>query len=248
MQFCTSLTTFVDGKEVIRGKNLETLVKNKSFVSTIFLLLFGRLPKKNEEVMYNAIFTSIIDHGSGTASALNARISTSAKNATHTSLAAGILGFGERHGMAVEGAMHFFYDTVDEQDITSKVVQLKDDKIRIPGYGHKVFTTVDPRSRVLFNLAKKYNILGKHCAFACAVQNELTRVSSKPLPLNIDGAIAAILCDMDVDARLGNAIFLIGRIPGLLAHIYEERVNDVGVRRFDENVKSTKITKRIKKV
>lgn len=248
MQFITSLTTIVDGKEVVRGKKLETLIKNQSFVSTIFLLLFGRLPKKNEEVMYNAIFTSVIDHGSATASAMNARISASAGNTTHTSLAAGILGFGERHGMAVEGAMHFFYNTVGEQDIASMIKKLKDEKIRIPGYGHKVFTTVDPRSRVLFNLAKKHNILGKHCAFACAVQHELTRVSSKPLPLNIDGAIAAILCDMGVDARLGNTIFLIGRIPGLLAHIYEERVNDVGVRRMEDNTKGTKTTKRVKKL
>ncbi len=235
MKFKTALTHIENDKEIIRGKSLESLVKKQSFVSTIFLLLFGRMPKKNEEVMFNAIFTSVIDHGPGTTSALNARISVSAGNPVHAALAAGILGFGERHGMAVEGAMEFFYENVDNKDIGIKIRELKDKKVRIPGFGHKVFTTTDPRSVTLFTIAKKQKILGKYSKFAGVVQKELNKVSSKPLPLNIDGAIAAILCDMGIDARLGNTVFLIGRIPGLLAHIYEERADDTGIRRLEEN-------------
>lgn len=235
MKFKTSITKIENDKEIIRGKTLESLVKKQSFVATIFLLLFGRLPKKNEEIMYNAIFTSVIDHGPATSSALNARISVSAGNSVHASLAAGILGFGERHGMAVDGAMKFFYENIKEKDLRSKIEDLKNKKIRIPGYGHKVFIETDPRSVTLFDIAKKQKILGKYCTFAGIVQKELNAVSSKPLPLNIDGAIAAILLDMGVPTQLGNTIFLIGRIPGLLAHIYEERVNDVGIRRLDES-------------
>lgn len=235
MKFKTSITKIENEKEIIRGKTLESLVKKQSFVATIFLLLFGRLPKKNEELMFNAIFTSVIDHGPAVSSALNARVSTSAGNTVHTSLAAGILGFGERHGMAVEGAMKFFYEHGDSTHIPTLLTELKGKKVRIPGYGHKVFTEHDPRSLALFSIAKKQKIAGAHCKFALTVQKELARISSKSLPLNIDGAIAAILCDMRIDVRLGNSVFLIGRIPGLLAHIHEERVGDVGLRRVSED-------------
>jgi citryl-CoA lyase len=235
MKFKTSITKIENQKEVIRGKTLDSLVKKHSFVSTIFFLLVNRLPKKNEEVVLNAIFTSVIDHGPGVASTLNARVSASAGNTSHTALAAGILGFGERHGMAVDGAMKFFYNHILEKDLKMKIRELKDNKVRIPGFGHKVFTDVDPRSITLFGIAKKQKIFGKHSAFALLVQKELKVVSSKPLPLNIDGAIAAILCDMGIDARLGNTFFLIGRIPGLLAHIHEEQVGGEGIRRLGEN-------------
>ncbi len=235
MKFKTSITQIKDDKEIIRGKSLESLIKKQSFVATIFLLLFGRLPKKNEEVMFNALLVSVIDHGPGTSSALNARVSASAGNSVHASLAAGILGFGERHGMAVEGAMKFFYENAEEKDLRLKIRDLKERKVRLPGFGHKVFTKVDPRSVTLFTIAKSQNIFEKYCTFAGAVHKELNVVSSKPLPLNIDGAIAAILCDMKIPVEFGNTIFLIGRIPGLLAHIYEERVNDVGIRRLDES-------------
>ncbi len=235
MKIKTSITQIKDDKEIIRGKSLESLIKKQSFVSTIFLLLFNRLPKKNEEIMFNALLISVIDHGPGTTSTLNARISASAGNPVHASLAAGILGFGERHGMAVEAAMKFFYDNVGEKDLRFKIKDLKERKVRLPGFGHKVFTKVDPRSITLFDIAKRQKILGKYCKFAGVVQKELNAVSSKPLPLNVDGALAAILCDMGVDAKIGNMIFLMGRIQGLLAHIYEERVNDVGIRRLEEN-------------
>ncbi len=235
MKFKTSITKIEKEAEIIRGKSLESLVKKYSFVSSIFLLLFGRLPKKNEEVMCNAIFTSVIDHGPGVASAITARVSASAGNTVHSSLAAGILGFGERHGMAVEGAMKFFYDNVNNKNIAFTIKELKDAKVRVPGFGHKVFTDRDPRSTTLFTIAKRQKILGRYSAFARVVEKELNKISSRPLPLNIDGAIAAILCDMKIDPKVGNIFFLIGRIPGILAHIYEEVSHDVGIRRIEEN-------------
>lgn len=235
MKFKTSITKIENDKEIIRGKTLESLVKKQSFVATIFFLLFGRLPKKTEEIMFNALFVSVIDHGPGTSSALNARVSTSAGNPVHASLAAGILGFGERHGMAVEGAMKFFYENVKNKEIGLTIKEFKDKKIRIPGFGHKVFTDTDPRAVTLFSVAKKQKIFGEYSKLALTVQKELNKISSKPLPLNVDGALAAILCDLAVDSKMGNTIFLIGRIQGLLAHIYEERTHDVGIRRLEEN-------------
>jgi citrate synthase len=46
---------------------------------------------------------------------------------------------------------------------------------------------------------------------------------ARPLPLNIDGAIAAVCGDLGFDPELGNALFIIARTPGLIAHAHEER-------------------------
>jgi citrate synthase len=235
MKFQTSITDIKDGKEVIRGHKLEELIQERSFVEVIYLLFQRELPSEQHAKMLNALLVAAIDHGPGTVSGMTARISASAKNSTHSALAAGILGFGPRHGIAGEGAMEFFYKHIDESDVVGLVAKLKEQKVRIPGYGHKIFTDSDPRSEELFDIAKKLGIFGKHCELASQVKEELNKISSKKLPLNIDGTMAAILCDMRFDTRLGQSFFLISRTPGLLAQIHEEQMNDVGSRRLGKD-------------
>ncbi|OIO19073.1 MAG: hypothetical protein AUJ37_03865 [Candidatus Magasanikbacteria bacterium CG1_02_41_34] len=235
MKFQTSITNIKDDQEIIRGHKLEELVQKHSFVEVIYLLFTGKPPSESETKMLNALFVSAIDHGPGTVSGMTARISASAANSTHTALAAGILGFGPRHGIAGQGAMEFFYEHADEKDVSGLVAKLKEQKVRIPGYGHKIFTDIDPRSVTLFGIAKELGIYGKHSEFALKVKDELNKISSKPLPLNIDGTFAAILCDMGFDVRMGQSFFLIARTPGLLAQIHEEQTNDVGSRRLGED-------------
>ena len=234
MKFTTAITQIKDGKESIRNHALTDLIANNSFVQTIFLLLKKALPNADQEKMCNALFTAVIDHGPGTASAMNARISASAGNNIHSSLAAGILGFGARHGVAVQDAMTFFYDMEKVEHITGHVKTMKEQKTYAPGFGHKIFTT-DPRTEALFSVAKETSIFGNYCAFAETMHKELNAISSKPLPINVDGAIAAILCDMDFSPIEGNAIFLIGRVPGLLAHCIEQTQSKEGILRTSED-------------
>jgi citrate synthase len=241
MKFQTSITNIKDGEEIIRGHKLEELIQERSFVEVIYLLFQGELPSESHATMLNALLVAAIDHGPAVTSAMNARISASAGNSTHSALAAGVLGFGPRHGIAGEGAMRFFKEQVtmsNEQpnyDLSSVLQDLKDKGVRIPGYGHKVFIDTDPRSDVLFGIAKEIGIFGQYSEFALQVKEELNKISSKPLPLNIDGTMAAILCDMGMDARLGQTFFLISRTPGLLAQIHEEQTNDVGSRRLEDS-------------
>ena len=106
-------------------------------------------------------------------------------------------------------------------------------KTRIPGYGHKVLKH-DHRSDTLFAIARETGFYGAHCEFALAIGDALHRVSSKPLPLNIDGAMGAIISDMGFDWKLAKGFFIIGRMPGLVAQVYEEMTGKVGVRRISE--------------
>lgn len=233
MKFKTAITKIDGDKEYIRGYALEDLVQKKSFVETIFLLLKGELPNKNEARMLDAMLTAAIDHGPGTASALTARVVASSKNSMHTALAAGILAMGERHGSAIEWAGKFFQENADAHDVPGLAKKLKEEKVRVAGYGHAVLKH-DHRSDLLFSLAKETKIYGKHCAFAEQFGKELNALSSKPLPLNIDGAMAAVASDMGFDWQIMKGLFIIARMPGLVAQVYEESTDDPGLRRLDE--------------
>ncbi|HSR89343.1 MAG TPA: citryl-CoA lyase [Candidatus Udaeobacter sp.] len=234
MQWKTAISKVSDNQEIVRGYSLESLIKNKSFTETIFLILKGNLPNENETKMLNAMLVAAIDHGIGTASAMTSRITASSGNSLHTSLAAGILAMGKLHGGATEDAAKFFTENITEKNVAELVRSLKDKKIRLPGYGHKVLTH-DNRTDTVFTVAKETGFYGKYCAFAEEVMIELNKISSKPLPLNVDGAMAAILLDMGFPWQVTKGIFIIARVPGLVAHIFEEMMGDVGLRRLESD-------------
>ena len=60
-----------------------------------------------------------------------------------------------------------------------------------------------------------------------------SRRTGKPLPINVDGAIGAILADLGLDPRVFNGIFMIARTPGLVAHVTEEQTRERPMRRID---------------
>ena len=71
-------------------------------------------------------------------------------------------------------------------------------------------------------IAKEENIIGIHVELALLIAEELSNQSGRNLPLNVDGAIGALLADMNFEKQTGKAFFAISRITGLTAHILEE--------------------------
>ena len=53
------------------------------------------------------------------------------------------------------------------------------------------------------------------------------------MPLNVDGAIAAVCGDLGFDPALANPLFIIARVPGLIAHAYEEHGRQKPMRQID---------------
>jgi citrate synthase len=53
------------------------------------------------------------------------------------------------------------------------------------------------------------------------------------MPVNVDGAIAAILLDLGLPIELSNTFFRMARLPGLIAHIHEEKIRERPMRRID---------------
>ncbi len=203
------------------SEDLLKIAPKRSFASLIFELLSGAKPDLHQAKLFETILNISIDHGPETPSAI--RVIEAAKEGKLITQAVsdGILQFNDYHGGAIEPAMELFYKLKrkKEEGITRSAIKrtvreyISLDR-RIPGFGHRIYT-VDPRSQLLFALAKKEKISQEYINLAREIEKELSQVKKKKLPVNIDGAIAAILCGFGWDAHLGKAVFVIARTPGL---------------------------------
>ena len=85
-------------------------------------------------------------------------------------------------------------------------------------------------------MALELELEGEHVRLIRAIERALEAHAThfgRPLPVNVDGAIAAICADLGFAYELGNAIFLISRLPGLIAHAHEERTRQTPMRQID---------------
>ena len=92
--------------------------------------------------------------------------------------------------------------------------------------------TKDPRTARLFELAREAGVDGVHMQAARAVEKAFAD-AKKSLPINVDGAIGAILADLGMNPAAFNGIFMIARTPGLVAHVIEEQTREKPMRRID---------------
>ncbi len=232
MQFKTKISKTKDGKHLIRGYDLVDLIKTKSFSEVIFLLLRGDFPKENEKKLLEAMLVAATENGIEAPSIFVPRVVAASGNDAHVALAAGMLAIGEKHGGAAEKAAKFFADHIAE---TAKAV-VEDHKNEIvPGFGHKIYKDEDPRTKALFEKAKELGFLCKYFDFAYEIEKELENKKGKKLPLNIDGALACCMLELEFDVKLGKALFLISRIIGMSAHVLEELQQGNSYYRLEEN-------------
>ena len=221
-------------RTTVRGYNVEDLVGKLSFSEMIFLEFRGRVPTDAERRMMDAVFVSCVEHGIAPPSITAARIAFSGGNPLSAGVAAGVLAIGEHHGGAIEQAAKIFQENLMKP--ADKVVdEFRKKRVRIPGYGHKIYKDADPRAVKLFKIANELGIYSHHCRFAQEVERSLGQSLGKKCVMNVDGAIAAITSDMGFDWRFGKGFFIIGRTVGIIAHLQEEWVNEPPVRRLDDN-------------
>lgn len=229
----TSIAGIIDGEVHIHGYKVTDLIDKVGFTDAIWLELKGELPTDKERAMLDAILISTIDNGMGPPTIANARNSASAGNPMQAAVAAGVLGVGEFHGGATEECARLLQMGLTAEKLVEKVIAAGE---RIPGFGHKVYTE-DPRAKQIFEKAKSLGFFKEHCELAVEVEKVLEEKKGKKIPINVDGAIAAVVSDMGFDWRLGKGFFIIGRVVGLVAHIFEEMVREKPYRRIaDEEI------------
>jgi len=240
LQWKTAITKIEPNNINIRGYALADLMGKVSFPQMVYLLFKGELPAENFGRMIEAILISSIDHGTTPPSVLSAMTVASTGAPINASVAAGILAISQFHGGAIEECMRIlikandFKTTNNCDDLKAAnyiVEEYRNNKKRLSGFGHRIHTN-DPRTKKLFQLADDFHISGKYVALANAFEMTLEKTFDKKLPINVDGAIAALLCEMDFDVIFANAFFMIARVPGLVAHIYEEKTRYKPMRKI----------------
>ena len=225
----TEITKISPNELLIRGYPLDELIGSISYATGIYLTIKGELPSPQEERMINAILVATMDHGTTAPSAVAARTVASCGVPITTAIAAGISAIGDYHGGAGENCMKVLTEALSNYDGSKSLNEIakdlvkekREEKKRIPGFGHR-FHTNDPRTVKLLEIAKEENIIGIHVELALLIAEELSIQSGRNLPLNVDGAIGALLADMNFEKQTGKAFFAISRITGLTAHILEE--------------------------
>jgi citrate synthase len=237
----TGITKVEPNKLVTRGYRQDELIGKVPFSHVVYMLFKGDLPDEKTGKLFDAMITASIDHGPTPPSAQAARIVCSGGVPLPTAVAAGLMAVGDYHGGAIENAMNILYGLVEKKDKEGKSIQkvaeetvkeFRDKKKRMPGLGHRIHTD-DPRTKKLFSMAGDLGIAGDHIKMLEAFKEEFGKATGKDLPINVDGALAALACDMGFDYRLGKALFLMGRIAGLVAHVHEEKTRERPMRKFD---------------
>jgi citrate synthase len=227
----TAITDVQPNKVSLRGYPIDKLMGEISFSQVIYLVLKGELPSSEKGKLIDAIFVSSVDHGASPPSVLASRTVASTGAELNSAIAAGVLAISRFHGGAIEEGMELFHEIagrmeekgISEREAAAEILkEMKEKKKRASGFGHRIHTQ-DPRTKKLFSLAEELGLAGKYVRIAKAVEEELAGLLGKSLPINVDGAIAALLCELDVPSEIGNAFFIIARVPGLVAHIHEEK-------------------------
>ncbi len=230
----TTISTHINGELYIRGEKLTDLIRSRTFVEIIFLLWRGRFPKKNEAAMFNAMLIASAEHGLEAPSTFVARTVSSTGNSLSSAVAGGVLTMGEWHGGAIEKAAYILQLNESPEKVIRDAVK---NKSRVFGFGHRLYKERDPRAQALFNKARTLGFYGKFVKKALKLEHFLKLRTKKVLPINIDGALAALFLELGFDWRLARGFFILSRVAGLVAHAHEEAVNEKPYRRLsDEDV------------
>lgn len=237
MDFKTSISKITNEDVIIREQKLSSLMKEASFTDGIFLILKGTLPNEIESKLFSAMLLSIIDHGMGTTSALTSRFVASSGNTVNTAIGAGVLALGDLHGGAVENCMAQLleFSKLSSQDLNSELKNSLLGKKTLFGFGHRHYKDFDPRAKNLLDYCKTNNYTSTYIDLVLSLEKQIEAIKGKKLVLNVDGLLSALLLTMGFKPIVGKGFFIIGRVPGIVAQVIEEKENERPLRRLSED-------------
>lgn len=240
LRWKTAISQVRAGKVLIRGYNLSDLIGRATFSEMLWLVTMGELPSPEVARVMDALLVSGVENGAQTPCAMAARTVASCGAPITAAMAAGALSISRYHGGAVEGTMRQWSTIREEvrggsaslEEACRRAVEARLARgERLEGFGSRVHKEIDPRVGKLFRIAREAGFDGGYLDLALAVERAVEAKTGKKLPLNIDGAYAAILCELGFQRELANALFLLSRSVGIMAHAREEQAR-MRPRRF----------------
>lgn len=242
------IPTFVsDGKPV---------AQESDFIAMATGSMLGRdLRSPVSRAFFSAVATLLIDHGGNVSGAVNSMITARAGKDLVSSLVTGLLTVGPRFGGAInEAAGHWLKGVASGMSAMEYVAAETKSGAIILGIGHKKYRVGMPDPRVAA-IAEFATLLTRHPYFDFARAVEAVTVGKNgSLILNVDGVTAALALDILTecegyseaelhvlrDAEFFNALFILPRTAGFIAHIIEQKKNDEGLFRLPDSLLFTR--------
>src|SRR5690242_17987392 len=179
---------------VVRGRGLAgELIGNINFTDYFWLLLTGALPSAAQRRVLDATLVAIAEHGLVPSVQASRLTLAAAPEALQGAVAAGILGCGSVVLGSAEAAGRFFAEIAAligtgatvEAAVTQVVRTHREAKRAIPGYGHPLHKSADPRAERLLAVAREVGVAGRHVEIATTLERLLPQLTTRTLALNV---------------------------------------------------------------
>jgi citrate synthase len=228
------------------------LMGQVGFGELAFWLVARRRPSPAELRVFEAVLVALADHGL-TPSAIAARLTlTGAPESIQGALAAGLLGGGSRFLGTTEDCGRMLADALaahpvptpaDDADYDASATRIVTDARAagrlLPGLGHPVHKTGDPRTPVIIGLAAESGVYGAHLRLFEAIGRVHPAILGRTLPLNGAGTCGAALADLGFPIETLRGFALLARTAGLLGHLAEEQRRPIGPAVYEQVDRST---------
>lgn len=213
----------------VRGQDLVgSVIGNTDFTTYFWMLVTGSKPTETQAFFANAVLCAIAEHGL-VPSVVAARMTyAAAPEAFHGAVAAGLLGCGSVVLGSAEVAGRFLAQVVEKGDVAAEIKALRAEKKAIPGFGHPQHSEGDPRANLLLKLAADHGIEGPHIKALRDIQAALPDTIGRSLPINVNGAIPAVMLDVGFPLSALKGISLLARTASLIGHLQEETERPIG--------------------
>jgi citrate synthase len=243
----TSIGTADEHSITLLGHDLPgELLGQVGFAELAFWLVAMRRPTPGQLRMFEAVLVALADHGF-TPTAIAARLTLlSAPDALQGALAAGILGGGSRFLGVTEDAGIFLagalkrrgdalpHDEAGWDELAREVVtETRSAGKFVPGLGHPLHKSGDPRTPVIYRIADEAGVRGPHLELFAAIGRVHPQILGRTLPLNGAGVCGAALADLGLPPELLRGFALLARTAGLLGHLAEEMRRPIGMQVYN---------------
>ncbi len=241
MEYPTGIGTSTATDIRLLGHDLAgELMGQVGFGELALWLATQQQPTPQQVRVFEAVLVSLADHGF-TPTAIAARLTLySAPDAFQGAMAAGLLGGGSRFLGVTEDTAKFLASTLASVSGNLPTTEEQWDELAlhavrtqraagrfIPGLGHPVHKTVDPRTAVMIAIADHEGLHGPHLRLFEAIGRVHPQVLGRTLPLNGAGVAGAALADIGLPPELLRGVALLARAAGLLGQLAEELRNPI---------------------
>jgi 2-methylcitrate synthase len=213
------------------GVRIEPHTDDDSTGAHFLHLLHGKAPSQLHADAMNVSLTLYAEHEFN-ASTFTARVCASTLSDLH-SCVTGAIGTlrGPLHGGANEAAMEMISGFDSPDDAERGMLGKLERKEKIMGFGHAIYRESDPRNAIIKKWAKKLaDDVGDSVLYPISVRCEEVMWREKKLFCNADFFHASAYHFMDIPTKLFTPIFVMSRVTGWCAHVFEQRANNRIIR------------------